>query len=134
LFHRLNGYQIPEGDEKYLKEKPVSMGAEPWKEVWPNAIWPGAIPGSFPLGAWILSDVRVPLEGADKEVEFEYPHEVELFMVGIMGEDVPFFVEVEWEESWERMFLSLLKLNGKKEKWGPKPGWVFTIFLNLRED
>jgi len=95
---RLNGYQIPEGDEKYIKEKPVSMGAEPWKEVWPNAIWPGGIPGSFPLGAWILSDVKIPLEGADKEVEFEYPHEVELFMVGIMGEDVPFFVEVEWEE------------------------------------
>lgn len=95
---RLNGYQIPEGDEKYIKEKPVSIGAEPWKEVWPDAIWPGAIPGSFPLGAWILSDVKVPLEGTDKEVEFEYPHEVELFMVGIMGEDVPFFVEVEWEE------------------------------------
>jgi hypothetical protein len=95
---RLNGYQIPEGDEKYIKEKDVSLGAPPWKEVWPNAIWPNAIPGSFPLSAWIISDVSRPLEGEEKELEFEFPHEVELFMSGIMGEDVPFFVEVEWEE------------------------------------
>lgn len=95
---RLNGYQIPEGDEKYLKEKPTSLGAPPWKEVWPQAIWPGAIPGSFPLSAWVLSDANSPIEGEDKEVEFEFPHEVELFMAGVMGEDVPFFLEVEWEE------------------------------------
>lgn len=111
---RLNGYQIPEGDEKYLKEKPVSMGAEPWKEVFPNAIWPGGIPGSFPLSAWILSDAKAPLEGEDKEVEFDFPHEVELFMAGVMGEDVPFFVEVEWEggevdaEAWMGLY-SLFK-------------------------
>lgn len=95
---RLNGYQIPEGDEKYLKEKPVSLGAEPWKEVWPDAIWPGAIPGSFPISAWIISDVAASLEGEEKEVEFEFPHEVEIFMAGILGEDVPFFAEVEIEE------------------------------------
>lgn len=94
---RLNGYQIPEGDEKYLKEKATSLGAPPWKEVWPNAIWPGAIPGSFPLSAWIMSDAKAPLEGEDKEVIFDFPHEVELFMAGIMGEDVPFFAEVEIE-------------------------------------
>lgn len=95
---RLNGYQIPEGDENYIKEKPVSLGAPPWKEVWPDAIWPGAIPGSFPLSAWIVSDVKTDLEGEKKEVEFEFPHEIELFMAGVLGEDVPFFVEVEWEE------------------------------------
>jgi hypothetical protein len=94
---RLNGYQIPEGDEKYLKEKPVSLGAEPWKEVWPDAIWPGGIPGSFPLSAWIMFDGKAPLEGADKDVSFDFPHEVEVFMAGILGEDVPFFAEVEIE-------------------------------------
>ncbi len=94
---RLNGYQIPEGDEMYLKENPVSMGAPEWSKVWPNAIWPGAIPGSFPLSAFFMLDVNKNLEGADKEVVFDFPHEVELFMAGTMGEDVPFFVEVEWE-------------------------------------
>lgn len=94
---RLNGYQIPEGDEKYIKEDPTSLGAEPWKEVWPDAIWPGAIPGSFPLSAWIMFDGKAPLQGADKELIFDFPHEVEIFMAGIMGEDVPFFAEVEIE-------------------------------------
>ncbi|MEW6457340.1 MAG: hypothetical protein AB1410_11580 [Acidobacteriota bacterium] len=95
---RLNGYQIPEGDEEYLKEKPVSLGATPWKKVWPDAIWPGAIPGSFPLSAFIMSDVNQPLEGEEKEMELEFPHEVEIFMAGTMGDDVPFFAEVEIEE------------------------------------
>lgn len=111
---RLNGYQIPEGDEKYLKTKPTSLGAEPWKEVWPNAIWPGAIPESFPMSVWILSDLKAPLEGDNKEVIFDFPHEVEFFMSGILGENVPFFAEVEIEggeigaEAWFG-FYSLFK-------------------------
>ncbi len=94
---RLNGYQIPEGDEKYLKEKVTSLGAEPWKEVFPNAIWPGAIPGVFPMSVYILSDAKAPLSGDNKELFFDFPHEVEFFMSGVMGEDVPFFAEVEIE-------------------------------------
>jgi hypothetical protein len=113
---RLNGYQIPEGDEKYLKEKDTSLGAPPWKEVWPNAIWPGAIPGSFPLSLWGMFDAKAPLEGENKELSFDFPHEVELFMAGSMGEDTPFFVEVEWEggeveaEAWLG-FYNLFKSN-----------------------
>lgn len=94
---RLNGYQIPEGDEKYLKQKDVSLGAEAWKEVWPNAIWPGAIPGAFPLSAWMMLDLKMPLQGDDKELFFDFPHEVELIFAGTLGEDVPFFAELEWE-------------------------------------
>ena len=96
---RLNGYQIPEGDEKYLKQKDVSLGAEAWKEVWPNAIWPGAIPGSFPMSAWIMFDVKQPLQGENKELWFDFPHETELLMAGVVSENVPFFAEVEIEGS-----------------------------------
>jgi hypothetical protein len=36
---RLNGYKIPEGDEIYVKEEPVSLGAEAYKKVFPEDIW-----------------------------------------------------------------------------------------------
>lgn len=113
---RLNGYQIPEGDNFYLRENPVSLGAPGWKEVWPKGIWPGAIPGSFPLSLWSVFDLSLPLKGENREVSFEFPHELELFMAGTMGEDVPFFVEVEWEqgsisaEAWIG-FYNLFQLN-----------------------
>ncbi len=46
---RLNGYRMPGGDELYLKDQPVSMGAEAYKQVFPNAVWPSDIPGLPPL-------------------------------------------------------------------------------------
>ncbi len=113
---RLNGYQIPEGDEKYLKVEDTSLGADAWKEVWPNAIWPGAVPGAFPLSAWIMFDVKQPLKGENKELWFDFPHETEFFMAGSMGEDVPYFAEVEIEgseigaEAWVG-FYNLFKSN-----------------------
>src|SRR3972149_2182124 len=46
---RRNGYQIPEFDEKYIKEKPIRLGAPAWKEVWPEGVWPGELPVIPPI-------------------------------------------------------------------------------------
>ncbi len=47
---RRNGFQFPEGaDDEYIKEEPVSLGAEAYKEVFPDAVWPGQMPGTVPL-------------------------------------------------------------------------------------
>src|SRR3972149_6524332 len=40
---RQNGYRIPVGDEKFVKEEPIPLGAPAWAQVWPDAIWPGEI-------------------------------------------------------------------------------------------
>ncbi|MBI5124704.1 MAG: hypothetical protein HZA70_00550, partial [Planctomycetes bacterium] len=37
---RDRGYRIPPDDEVYVKDTPVSMGVEPWKKLFPNAVWP----------------------------------------------------------------------------------------------
>src|ERR1700694_903222 len=44
------GFKFPKDDETFLKVPPVLLGAPAQKDVWPNAIWPGTIPGLPPIG------------------------------------------------------------------------------------
>src|SRR6266508_5306550 len=46
---RLNGYRMPGETEEQIKIKPVSLGAEGYKRMWPKAIYPGDLPGQVPL-------------------------------------------------------------------------------------
>jgi len=34
------GYRMPEADEMYVKDEPVSLGAEPYKKMFPDSVWP----------------------------------------------------------------------------------------------
>jgi hypothetical protein len=62
---RLNGYRFPADDEARLRQdEPVPLGAEPWKELWPDAVWPGEIPGALPLSLSLANELRV---GRDDE-------------------------------------------------------------------
>jgi hypothetical protein len=45
-----NGFRFPKDDETFVKEPPVLLGAKALKESFPNAIYPGEIPGSIPIG------------------------------------------------------------------------------------
>lgn len=88
---RRNGYQIPGGDERYIKEEPISLGAEAWKEMWPDAIWPGAIPETIPFSAYVHQ--RFVLDNAKKDQEFDAPHEFELLVGNTLGKNIGFFGE-----------------------------------------
>lgn len=44
------GFKFPVDDETNLKSPPVLLGAEAQKQAFPNAIWPGQIPGLPPIG------------------------------------------------------------------------------------
>ncbi|MFQ5791997.1 MAG: hypothetical protein ACE5JI_16105 [Acidobacteriota bacterium] len=88
---RRNGYQIPAGDERYIKEEPVSLGAEAWKEMWPDAIWPGAIPGTIPFAAYVHQ--RFVFDNPNSHREFDAPHEFELLIGSTLGRNIGFFGE-----------------------------------------
>jgi hypothetical protein len=90
---RRNGYVMPMGDEEFIKRQRVPLGAEAWKEVWPDAIYPGWLPGSFPLSAYIHQRVvYAPPEG-ETTIDFDMPHELELFLGGTFDETFSFFAE-----------------------------------------
>jgi len=56
---RRNGYRFPSGgDTTSQKEEPLPLGNEAQKDVFPDAVWPGQIPGKFPLGFMAESTVK----------------------------------------------------------------------------
>lgn len=94
---RLNGYRFPENDAFLRKEDPVPLGADPWKELWPAAIWPGEIPGTAPLALAILNDALLSREaGSHTDLRYSFPHEVHLLASGTLGETISAFLESEW--------------------------------------
>ncbi|MCH7657845.1 MAG: hypothetical protein IIB05_05950 [Bacteroidetes bacterium] len=87
---KLNGYQFPEGDEEQIKEKPLILGAEAYKRVWPEAIWPGSIPGSSPIAFRINGGFAYDKAKSNTPAEFSVPS-AQIFMGGTFTEGISFF-------------------------------------------
>lgn len=95
---RLNGYRMVDNDLLVRKDAPVPLGAEPWKDLWPRAIWPADIPGSAPLSLRIQSDLRVTRDAqAPAALSYDFPHEVYFLAGAPVGDAVSVFLEAEWK-------------------------------------
>src|ERR1700746_93774 len=44
-----NGFKFPKDDETFVKEPPVLLGSKAQKEAFPEAVYPGQIPGTIPI-------------------------------------------------------------------------------------
>jgi hypothetical protein len=117
---RLAGYRIPEGNELYVKEEPVSMGAEPYKKMFPEAIWPSNIPGIPPISIRVTGDVTQDLKGG-KNTHFNLPSEAAILGAGTFGSDFSFWAEFVFTKTdsgtdtdaegwlmWEDLFSNVL--------------------------
>lgn len=94
---RLNGYRFPENDALLRRDRPIDLGAEPWKELWPRAIWPGELPGAVPLAVRLVNDVRITADpDATAVVDFQFPEEVYVLAGASLGETVSAFLSLEW--------------------------------------
>lgn len=91
---RLNGYQLPQGDADLVRDEPLTMGAPEWRDLFPDAIWPGTIPGMPPVAMRVIADYE---SRAHANSNFEFPHEIELLMGGTFGQGIGFFLETEWQ-------------------------------------
>jgi len=122
---RQNGYKIPEDEELYIKDEPVSLGADAYKKVFPAAIWPSDIPGMPPLSILVKGEVDIDTGGTkDNRADFIFPQELSLLGAGAFGGDFSFFTEIEYEKEdnetdteiaawlmWEDLFSGLLGNN-----------------------
>jgi hypothetical protein len=121
---RLNGYKMPDGDELYVKDEPVSMGAEAYQKVFPEAIWPSDIPYLPPFSILVKGEVDVDV-GGNSRTNFVLPEELAILSMGSFGENFSFFAELEFEEEegedletaiaawlmWEDLFSGVLGEN-----------------------
>jgi hypothetical protein len=120
---RLNGYKLPQADEIYVKEQPVSMGAEAYKKVFPEAIWPSNIPGMPPLAVRIIGDATYhPFGDPTDRSEFNFPGEFTLLGAGSFDENFAFFADLGFEKEddgsystnprawlmWQNLFSGLI--------------------------
>ena len=95
---RNNGFRIPRNDQKFVKIPDVQLGAPAWKRVWPDAVWPGGIPGVAPLAIRLFSDTRVnptPANPATPKIDFVFPNEFEFLLGGTAGENISYWGELE---------------------------------------
>ncbi|MBI2559681.1 MAG: hypothetical protein HYW14_00915 [Planctomycetes bacterium] len=106
---RASGYRMPGGDEVFVKDEPVALGAPAYKRVWPKAVWPGDIPYLPPVGFTIFSNLWI---GEDNETttEFDGLEEFALLLGGTLGESWSFFFDY-------RLYL-----------WGTQ-GWLDRAFV-----
>ncbi len=94
---RLNGYRMPANDLLIRHDDPIPLGNDAWKDLWPRAIWPGELPGQFPLALRIQNDLRATRdETATSNVSYRFPNEVYLLAGTTLGENISVFVETEW--------------------------------------
>lgn len=115
------GFKFPKDDETYLKVPPVLLGAPAQKDVFPNAIWPGTIPGMPPIGLRMNTFFQVTtgprsnfnsvagpgtvppfIPATDFETGF-----FSVFSAGNLGSDIAFWVDDDISVSGENSAGSL---------------------------
>jgi len=133
---RQNGYLIPGGkDAALVKEEPVSMGAEAWKRVFPEAVWPGAIPSNVPIALEVSQRMDIK-ENNTPSTNFNFPHEFSLLTAGTLTDNISYFGEVSLDEDGgktaevERGFVRFNNLFSEGG-WGAF-GWLPENALNLK--
>lgn len=90
---RNNGYRMPGGDDAYLRDENIKLGADAWKRLWPDAIWPGDLPYLPPLSMLVDNEVEYQPQGA-VHTDFRTPSNLALLTGGTFGDSLSFFGRV----------------------------------------
>lgn len=100
---RLNGFRMPNETEEQVKEKPVSLGADAYKDIWPAMVYPSHLPGYAPFALNVkMEDIYSSShDETGRQIvhnDFQFPQEANLFSAGTLGDHFSFFGEVTYAE------------------------------------
>jgi hypothetical protein len=121
---RRSGYQFPGGtDAEYVKEEAIPMGAEGYKKVFPDAIWPGSLPATSPISLFFNGEIDYnpkydPADATSAErVSFNgLGNSIEAVAAGTIGDDISFWghaiLSSDGSLELNRMFLIFSNLIG----------------------
>lgn len=111
---RLNGFKMPDVDELYVKDIPLSMGVAGYKRVFPQAVWPSDIPWMPPIAIRVQQDVEFDTGGTkDSSPTFNTP-EAKILSAGSLGEDMSFFVELGFKETEHELEVETATVAGEE--------------------
>lgn len=124
---RLNGYMLPEDDEGSVKDIPVSLGADAYKMIWPESIWPGNIPGKSPIAFRTRFGFSYDESEDLAPTKFTVPS-IQVFMGGTFSEGISFFgaVLLAQGHNTNALQMAYIRLNNLLSRFLPSQA------LNLR--
>jgi hypothetical protein len=96
-----NGFKFPKDDESFIKEAVVMLGAKAQKEAFPEAVYPGEIPGYLPVAFRFLGAMNVnrsqpkPLQATSflPRTDLFAPDTVVLIAAGSFGPNLSFWID-----------------------------------------
>jgi len=91
---RRNGYQFPRDDDILVKDEPIPLGNDRYKDMWPNSLWPNDIPNLPPIAMRARMGFNQYLgqrAASEQSTDFQYPNDVSLLSGGTLGKDISWY-------------------------------------------
>jgi len=97
-----NGFKFPKDDDSFVKEPPVMLGAKAQKEAFPNAVFPGEIPGFLPVafryeGNFTLNRKQprgvIEQSGFTPRTDLFAPNTFTIISAGSFGQNLSFWID-----------------------------------------
>jgi hypothetical protein len=93
-----NGFKFPKDDDSFVKEPPVLLGAKAQKEAFPNAIYPGELPGTIPIsfrysGNFNYNSNRPAGAPAVTRTDLFVPNTLTIIAAGSFGQNISFWID-----------------------------------------
>jgi hypothetical protein len=93
-----NGFKFPKDDEVFVKEPPVLLGAKAQKEAFPEALYPGELPGNLPVAfrysGFAQYNSKVPLAvGFVPRTDLFAPNTFTILSAGSFGPTLSFWID-----------------------------------------
>ena len=97
-----NGFKFPKDDDTFVKEPPVLLGAKAQKEAFPNAIYPGEIPGTIPISFRYSGNFNYNSKQPDAlaagtgfvpRTDLFAPNTFTIISAGSFGQDISFWID-----------------------------------------
>jgi hypothetical protein len=119
---RRNGYVIPGGGEEvFIKDEPLSLGAPGYKRVFPDAVWPTSISG-LPIPAFRVENIFSYSDDRKVKSDFKAPQELALLIGGTFDEFFGYYGDIDLFDDGEPGHIGRLfgQFNDPLGRWLPE--------------
>jgi len=101
LAFKKNGFKFPKDDETFVKEAVVMLGSKATKEAFPEAVYPGEIPGTIPISfryegnlTWNAKQPQpVQTVGFVPRTDLFVPNTFTIISAGSFGDNLSFWID-----------------------------------------
>ena len=125
---RNNGYRFPdEADEEMVKEEPIKLGQEAYKDVFPMAIWPSDLPNMPSLGFVAKSGATMQKNPTPDKYRGNYKDvlmntEVDMFFSGTITRQLSYIGDLAFDGGTSGGDAASTTLGRLQFVWTFKPG------------